>query len=211
MTGDRPRELTDFQIEVALAFFAMPESSGFLLAGGAGLLAQHLTQRPTQDLDLFTSISDGVQRARDAFEHLAVDKGWTVVRAHDGDTFCRLVVTGTEPLLVDLALDSPPQVPPTVTFLGPTFAAEELAGRKVLALFDRAAARDFADLYQLRHAFGREELVARAAALDLGFTPALLSESMGALGRFSDDEIPIRLHEIEALRTYFEKWGEELS
>jgi len=28
-----------------------------LLAGGAALLAQHLTDRPTQDLDLFTSDS----------------------------------------------------------------------------------------------------------------------------------------------------------
>jgi predicted nucleotidyltransferase component of viral defense system len=32
---------------------------------------------------------------------------------------------------------------------GPTFALEELAGRKLLALFDRAEARDFADVYDI--------------------------------------------------------------
>jgi len=43
-------ELTAFQMEVARLFFALPESAGFLLAGGAALVAQHLTTRPTEDL-----------------------------------------------------------------------------------------------------------------------------------------------------------------
>jgi hypothetical protein len=38
-------ELTAFQLEVARLFFGLPESKGFLLAGGAALLAQHLTTR----------------------------------------------------------------------------------------------------------------------------------------------------------------------
>ena len=210
MTDDHPAELTEFQVTVAHAFFAMPESEGFLLAGGAGLLAQRLTHRPTQDLDLFTSISEGVRRARDAFELSAAARGWTVERIHDADTFCRFVVTGDEPLLLDLALDSPPQLTPTVTVLGPTFAAEELAARKVLALFDRAEARDFADVYQLREAFDREALVARAAALDLGFTKALLRQSLETLGRFSDDEIPTEPREVASLRAYFHDWADEL-
>jgi hypothetical protein len=46
--------LTPFQIEVARLFFDLPASAGFLLAGGAALVAQHLTRRPTQDLDFFT-------------------------------------------------------------------------------------------------------------------------------------------------------------
>jgi hypothetical protein len=43
--------LTRFQIEVARLFFEQPASAGFLLAGGAALVAQHLTNRPTQDLE----------------------------------------------------------------------------------------------------------------------------------------------------------------
>jgi hypothetical protein len=33
-------DLTAFQLEVARLFFSLPESKGFLLAGGAALLAQ---------------------------------------------------------------------------------------------------------------------------------------------------------------------------
>jgi hypothetical protein len=61
--------LTAFQVSVASLFFSLPASEGFLLAGGAALAAQHLSSRPTHDLDLFTR--DGVSsvpEARDAFE-----------------------------------------------------------------------------------------------------------------------------------------------
>ncbi len=41
--GDSEPDLSAFQLEVARLFFALPASRGFLLAGGAALLAQHLT------------------------------------------------------------------------------------------------------------------------------------------------------------------------
>jgi hypothetical protein len=73
--GSRP-ELTAFQAQVARLFFALPESEGFLLAGGAALLAQHLTARPTDDLDFFTASERGhVPAARDALEAAARGTG----------------------------------------------------------------------------------------------------------------------------------------
>jgi Nucleotidyl transferase AbiEii toxin, Type IV TA system len=61
--------LVAFQAEVAQLFFGLPKSKGFLLAGGAALLAQHLTARPTEDLDFFTAPGRGhVPAARDALE-----------------------------------------------------------------------------------------------------------------------------------------------
>ena len=51
--------LTDFQLKVTRLFFSLPASKGFLLAGGAALLAQHLTTRPTEDLDFFTAPDRG--------------------------------------------------------------------------------------------------------------------------------------------------------
>ena len=57
MAGDGQPGLPPFQLEVARMFFALPASRGFLLAGGAALLAQHLTARPTEDLDFFTAPS----------------------------------------------------------------------------------------------------------------------------------------------------------
>jgi hypothetical protein len=158
-----PEGLTDFQVEVARVFFGLAESEGFLLAGGAALVAQALTDRPTQDLDFFAGPDSGdVVVARDAFETAVQERGWSVRRVRDGVTFCRLVVSGSDSLVVDLALDTPPSRPPTASFIGPTFDLEELAGRKTLALFDRAEARDFTDVYALVQRYGKELLLARA-------------------------------------------------
>lgn len=57
-------DLSAFQSEVARLFFALPASQGFLLAGGAALLAQHLTARPTEDLDFFTPPGAGMSSPR---------------------------------------------------------------------------------------------------------------------------------------------------
>lgn len=79
-----PEGLTSFQVAVAKAFFELPQSDGFLLAGGAALLAQQLTTRPTQDLDFFASPGHGdVPHARDAFESAAHARGWQVSRVRD--------------------------------------------------------------------------------------------------------------------------------
>src|SRR4029077_204507 len=73
--------LTDFQLEVTRLFFSLPASKGFLLAGGAALLAQHLTTRPTEDLDFFTAPDRGhVPPARDALEAAARRQGWATER-----------------------------------------------------------------------------------------------------------------------------------
>ena len=65
-TGSADVPLTAFQLEVAQLFFSLPASDGFVLAGGAALLAQHLTVRPTQDLDFFTDRQAGIVAAREA-------------------------------------------------------------------------------------------------------------------------------------------------
>lgn len=126
---DSASPLTAFQIEVALLFFGLPASEGFLLAGGA----------------------------------------WLERRFRSGsETFCRLLVHGSEDLVVDLALDSAPGRPASATFVGPTFASDELAGRKVVALFDRAAARDFVDVYALSRTFAKTDLLELAREVDAG-------------------------------------------
>lgn len=96
------------------------------------------------DPDLVTCAGySTVPYARDTFENPARKQGWLVRRIRDADTFCRLVVSsGDEGLLVDLALDSPPNLPPSSSAAGPTFGIEELAGRRLLALFDRAEGQE---------------------------------------------------------------------
>ena len=195
-------------------FFALPASQGFLLAGGAALLAQHLTARPTEDLDFFTAPERGhVPAARDALEAAASERGWSAQRIHDSDTFCRMVIRGFDAgVLVDLAVNAPPDLPASTTPAGPTLAPEELAGHKLLALFDRAAARDFADVYVLAHRFGKDVLLARAAQIDAGFDAEALAGMFATIGRFTDDEIPVPDGSSAAeLRMFYAAWRAELA
>lgn len=182
-TGRRHSALTPFQVEVAQLFFALPASEGFLLAGGAALLAHGLTTRPTRDLDFFAKQPGDVVRARDQLEEAVTAHGWAVERIRDATTFCRLVVHGPSDVLIDLAIESPPSQPAVVSVVGPTFAPEELAGRKLLALFDRAEARDFTDVYLLAERYGRDLLFAQAAALDAGLDRRFLAGQFATIQR----------------------------
>jgi len=206
-----PTGLTGFQIDVARLFFTLPTSNRFLLAGGAALLAQHMTARPTQDLDFFTGTPGSVELVRHEFATAANERGWTVEVRQSTPTFARLVVHGPEALLVDIALDSPPMQPATASFLGPTFAPQELAGRKLLALFDRAEVRDFADVFVLLQIYSKAQLLNWASALDAGFDRAALAEQLGTLRRFQDSEVPVEAGPAAQIREFFDDWRHELT
>ena len=97
-----------------------------------------------------------------------------------------------------------------MTVLGPTLAPVELAGRKLLALFGRAEARDFADVYLLAQRFGKEALLSQAESLDAGFNRTVLAQMMGTLRRFADEEIPLGQYDIPAAKAFFGGWIDEL-
>lgn len=164
--------LTTFQVHVAKVFFGLRASQGYVVAGGAALLASDLIDRPTQDIDLFASAPvTSVEEAKASLIRALDRRGYQVEVIHDSPSFSRLIVGNQgERVLVDLALDSPPSETPTMTLLGPTPAPRELAGRKLLALFGRAEARDFADVFVLAQRFGREALVRQAERMDIGST-----------------------------------------
>ena len=169
--------LTAFQIEVSRVFLDLPQSAGFLLAGGAALAAQGLTDRPTQDLDLFTSPGHGL--VADAMAGLQA-----------------------------AAVDATPQGPATTSLAGPTLALEDLAGRKVVALFDVAEARDFADVHALANRYGKQPLFELAAATDAGFDTGVIADMLESHARFTDEEIPAP--DVSAVRDFAAGWAVEL-
>jgi predicted nucleotidyltransferase component of viral defense system len=120
------------------------------------------------------------------------------------------VVTSEEQLLVDLAVDAAPLGTPLQTPTARTLAPEELAARKVLALFDRAELRDFIDVYTLSSTFDRVQMLSGARALDEGLDLAVFLEMIASLDRFADDDI--REFDIDAndLRQFFASWIQDL-
>jgi hypothetical protein len=170
-----------------------------------------MTVRPTHDLDFFTGTTGSVETVRNEFGAAAREGGWTVDVRQSTTTFCRLVVHGSEDLLVHIALDSPPMQPATASFLGPTLAPQELAARKLLALFDRAVARDFADVYVLLQTYTKCQLLAWAKDIDAGFDASVLAEQLGTLRRFLDGDLPVEGSSALRVREFFAEWSEELS
>ncbi|MBB4912491.1 nucleotidyl transferase AbiEii/AbiGii toxin family protein [Actinophytocola algeriensis] len=209
-TGSADVPLTAFQLEVAQLFFSLPASDGFVLAGGAALLAQHLTARPTQDLDFFTDRQADIVTAREALIAAAGERDWGVRTVQEGESFSRLQFTGPEDLMIDIALDSQPGQPPTMSVAGPTYAPEELAGRKVVALFDRFAARDFVDVFALSHTYSKADLLTWAGDLNPGFDLPYFVEALDALPRYTDVDLSLGAVDVAAVRTFFSEWAAEL-
>jgi hypothetical protein len=199
--------LTAAQVAVLHLFFGLPESDGFVLAGGAGLVAVGLSERPTEDLDLFAPTAT-IAEAGDALEAAAAAAGWSVERLHDAGTFRRLLIRmiGNVGTMVDLAQDSGPLAEPTITAVGPAYPAPELAGRKLLALFDRAALRDFIDVDRVSRTYSMAQLIEVAAAIDEGFEAAVLVSMLRGLDRFTDEQIAAFGVEPTALRERFRQW-----
>jgi hypothetical protein len=202
--------VTDAQTAVAHLFFSLPESQGFFLAGGLALIVAGAVDRPTKDIDAFTSSSD-VPRAAAALETAGRERGWNVDRPKTVSTFARLVVeTDRGPTMVELAQDSPPLRPPYASFLGPSLDIEDVAGSKVLALFSRAEARDFTDVRALARQFGKNRLLELAAERDLGFDRQVLAQMIGHMPALRDDRFPVPSEHLPELRAFFASWAEEL-
>lgn len=184
MKPDRPL-LTPFQLEVARPFFSVPAGHAFLLPVALPCASRN---RPTDQRRTWTSsLRAGwvTSRGPGMSSPRPRARGWTVEHLERSSEFGRMLIDGQEDeLVVDLALDSRPGMPATASVAGPTFAPEELAGRKLIALFDRAAARDFVDALALARLFGKPALLARAAMIDLGFDTQVLAAMFAHLDAY---------------------------
>lgn len=203
--------LSKHQLAVSAEFFSLPESEGFVLVGGAGLLATGVSSRQTSDLDYVTSNrAADLQLLLELFRSRLESQGGTLHIVQVSESFCRAIVSVEEEVVLDLALDSPPILEPIVTIAGPCLAPEELVARKLTALYARAEARDFVDIYVASTRFNFESILALAESIDAGLTRPRLSEAFGALSRFTDRELPIEADRVMSLRGFFRRWRARL-
>jgi predicted nucleotidyltransferase component of viral defense system len=181
------------QLDVSSAFFGLSESEGFVLVGGAALIVLDLVDRLTEDLDFFVSQPGRVVLASRALIEVAANRGWAVSVLRQSDTFWRLeIVCDGEVVRVDLALDSPARLPIAPSSVGPTLAPIELAGRKLLALFDRAQPRDFVDVFELVRRFGKKAVLSAALDIDPGLDSGYLAVSGSSRQGVRSDGVSLR-------------------
>ena len=145
-----------------------------------------------------------------AFEKAARQRGWDVHVRSSSETFVRMSIHGEGAVLVDLALDSPPGLPASVSVLGPTFDPTELAARKLLALFDRAMPRDFVDVFVVTRSRSPEGILDLARELDPGLDVAVLAVAMRRLAAYRDEDVPIDATHLADLRRFFDSWASAL-
>ena len=81
--------LSALQARVAALVEALPESSGFVLAGGAAMAAHGVLGGTTRDLDYFgrPDLAAAVQQLADALEQAAKHDGLEVRRDRQWETF----------------------------------------------------------------------------------------------------------------------------
>lgn len=123
---------------------------GFCLAGGYAVQAHGLLERPSEDVDLFTTM-DGEAQFPEAVAGVVqayLDDGLMVSTLVDTPGFARLSVT--DPVSgvtskVELGVDWRAH-PPTALAIGPVLHPDDAVANKVCALYSRAQARDYIDV-----------------------------------------------------------------
>lgn len=183
----------DFQRAVAAVILGVTHEDGFALAGSGAIREHGLTDRPTQDVALFTM---NVTEARfsDAVDHAMAalsEHGYDASITRSAPLFARLIVTkGDEQLEVDLGVDWRGH-DPVMFDIGPVLAIDDAVANKVGAVYSRAAARDFLDVDSIRRSerFSDPELLRLAAEHDPGFDDATFADQIGLVSTISSGAV----------------------
>ncbi len=204
--------LSEIQLRTATIILALPEAAGFALAGGAALVIHEIVDRGTNDLDCFGPSTDAVNQLVDPTLDALAAAGLQTKLMLRADGFSKILVTDEhQRTQVDLGFD-PASHAPVAFAIGPVRHLSDLAGDKLLALFSRAAARDFIDVAALLRRFTKSELCAIAASKDQGFNIDVLADAFGVLPTYDrDDEYPtLNDDDYHALTAMFAAWQREI-
>lgn len=197
--------LTELQRRIAALVLSASWDRDLALGGGAALISKRLVERTTSDLDFFTT-EPHVDELVGAIAGMLERDGVAVDVEEIGPTFARLVATtGEHAFLIDVAQDAR-MLPVETTELGPTISSEELAADKTLALWTRAEARDFVDVFFLARRFGRHRMCELALQKDPVFDHDSFAEMLGTIRRLDREEFEVDDATISALQRFFDDW-----
>ena len=207
-----------FHRRLARVALASAGTYGFCLAGGYAVQAHGFLDRPSEDVDLFTTTAaehqfpTAVAAVIQAYE----DDGLEVAVAISTPGFARLQVTDTTGTTakVELGIDWR-QRPPATLAIGPVLHPDDAVANKVCALYSRAQARDYIDVDAILRSgrYTGDELLALAKEHDPGFDQDMFVLALRAVRRLSEAEFIAYEMEDTQVRALIERtvgWADEL-
>lgn len=214
-----------------VAEIILSAASGYLVAlgGGNALLAHEVTDRPTQDIDVFfgrigelADASPAIEAALAAagYSVTPVDKteGLTDIWEEAGEGLAEWEVTtpdGEHVVQVQAGHFDVLAKPVRVNGIGPVLALDDIAGHKACAMATRAASRDFVDIAALQEFRGEyrwAKLIELARERDPGLELADFADAVCHLDRVADGRFATLLpagRDVTWLRRHFRDWPRE--
>lgn len=196
------------------------------LGGANALLVHEVTDRPTQDVDVFFGKTEDLADATPAIEAALVAAGYGVASVGKADGLAEIWEDAGEGL-AEWEVTTPDgehivQVqaghfevlakPVDVTGIGPVLALDDIAGHKACAMASRTAARDFVDiaaLQEYRKKYRWARLIELARERDPGLELADFADAIRRFDRMDDARFAALLprgRDPEWLRQHFRDW-----
>jgi len=207
------------QREITRVALRSLEGTRFALAGSGAIREHGLADRPTEDVDLFTSDAD-LPRFSSAVDAVVLglrEAGHDVAELRRVDQFARLEVTAADghQVDVDMGVDWR-EAEPTVLAIGPVLSLADAVGNKLSALYSRAYARDFLDVDSIRTSekFTDAELIRSAIERDPGFDVPMFVTQLQLVHRVLPEQVSqynVDADQLEAIKNRFHLWASTLT
>ena len=208
----------DPQREITRVALRSLDGTSFVLAGSGAIREHGLVDRPTEDVDLFTSDVD-LPRFSSAVDAVVLglrEAGHNVAELRRVDQFARLEVTTVDGHQVDIDMGVDwRQAEPDVLAIGPVLSLEDAVGNKLSALYSRAYARDFLDVDSIRASgkFTDAELIRSAIERDPGFEVPMFVRQLELVHRVLPEQVSqynVNADQLDAIKNRFDVWASTL-
>ncbi len=209
----------EYQRDVTRLALDALAGGGFALAGSGAIREHGIIDRPTQDIDLFTSVTSAEAFAASTARLAAAmrERGLEVVERRSAPQFANFSVISPagQTVEVDLGVDWRAAEPVTLS-IGPVLSLEDAVGSKVVAVYSRAEVRDYLDLDAIRESgrFTDGQLLDLAADRDPGFDVEMFAGQLEQINRitstFRVEEYGVGEQGLAQLKSRLSGWAEEL-
>lgn len=208
--------LTPFQKRILKAIGHSPLSSVFYLTGGTTLAAYYLQHRFSEDLDFFTDSQEAVTGVTTLISDVAqvLEAEIDITRTFPTFVECFLQDVLGERVKMDFAFDTPFRLLPTQIdqqFEIHIDNVTDISCNKLSALFGRAEAKDFVDVYFIcQELMPFSELYPLAQQKHVGMTNYWLAQAMRSVKRIQFLPRMIKPVTIPELNAFFLNLAQEL-